>query len=118
MIYGFVNGLAIVIFSSQILQFKDQSGAWISGTTLVTMSLLTFLSILIIWLLPRLTKTFPSSLAAILVVFGIVAFLGIDTKTVGDIASIQGSFPPFHIPAIPFTLETLSIIFPYAAIVA
>jgi SulP family sulfate permease len=113
-----VNGLAIVIFSSQIIQFKDPTGAWISGTTLAIMSGLVFLSVLIIWLLPKYTKALPSSLAAILVVFAIVAIFDIDTKTVGDIASIKGSFPPFHIPSIPFTLETLSIVFPYAAIVA
>ncbi|MDB4033777.1 SulP family inorganic anion transporter, partial [Flavobacteriaceae bacterium] len=54
----------------------------------------------------------------ILTVFGIVFFLDIDTRTIGDIASIKGGFPPFHIPEIPWTLETLSIIFPFAAIVA
>ena len=73
---------------------------------------------LIIWGLPKLTKAIPASLTAILVVFGLVYFLKLDTKTVGDIASIKGGFPPFHIPSIPFNLETLQIIFPYAAIVA
>jgi SulP family sulfate permease len=73
---------------------------------------------LIIWGLPKLTKAVPASLAAILIVFGIVVAFGIDTKTVGDMASIKGGFPPFHIPAIPFTLETLQIILPYAAIMA
>lgn len=72
----------------------------------------------IIYGLPKLTKAIPASLTAILVVFGIVAFFGIETKTVGDIASIQGEFPPFHIPSVPFSLETLMLIFPYAAIVA
>jgi SulP family sulfate permease len=57
-------------------------------------------------------------LTAILVVFGVVSLLNLDTKTVGDIASIQGGFPPFHLPAVPLTFETLQIIFPYAAIVA
>jgi SulP family sulfate permease len=52
------------------------------------------------------------------VVFGIVFFFGIETKTVRDIASVSGGFPPFHIPNIPITLETLKIIFPYALIVA
>ncbi|GAB4520250.1 MAG: hypothetical protein Tsb004_31310 [Allomuricauda sp.] len=73
---------------------------------------------LIIWGLPKITKAVPASLVAILAIFGVVVALGIDTKTVGDIASIQGGFPPFHIPDIPFTLETLTLIFPYAAIVA
>src|SRR5690606_28221957 len=60
----------------------------------------------------------PASLVAILVVFGIVLGLGIDTKTVGDIAGIQGGFPSFHIPVVPFTLETLQIIFPFSLVMA
>lgn len=117
-VYGFVNGLAIIIFMSQLTQFKDDSGSWLTGGSLYIILGLVLLTMLIIWGLPKLTKAFPASLAAVLVVFGIVAFFGIDTKTVGDIASIQGGFPPFHIPNIPFTLETLTIIFPYAAIMA
>lgn len=117
-VYGFVNGLAIIIFMSQLTQFKDDSGNWLTGQTLYIILGLVLLTMLIIWGLPKLTKAFPASLAAILVVFGIVAIFGIDTKTVGDIASIQGGFPPFHIPEVPFNLKTLEIIFPYAAIVA
>lgn len=117
-IFGFVNGLAIVIFMSQLNNFKDAAGNWLSGTSMYLMLGLVLLTMLIIWGLPRLTKVIPASLVAILVVFGIVALLGIDTKTVGDIASIKGGFPPFHIPQIPFTFETLQIILPYAAIVA
>jgi SulP family sulfate permease len=117
-IFGFVNGLAIIIFMSQLDQFKDASGAWLTGPSLFTFLGLVLLTMLIIWLLPKLTKVIPASLVAILTVFGIVVALGMDTKTVGDIASIQGGFPPFHIPNIPLNLETLSIIFPYAAIVA
>jgi SulP family sulfate permease len=117
-IFGFVNGLAIIIFMSQLDQFKDASGAWLTGPSLYTFLGLVLLTMLIIWLLPKLTKVIPASLVAILTVFGIVVALGMDTKTVGDIASIQGGFPPFHIPNIPLNLETLSIIFPYAAIVA
>jgi SulP family sulfate permease len=79
---------------------------------------LVFLTMLIIWGLPKITKLFPASLIAILSVFGIVYFFGIDTKTVGDMASIQGGFPPFHIPNVPFNFETLTIVFPYALIVA
>jgi SulP family sulfate permease len=55
---------------------------------------------------------------AILVIFGVVLALGIDTKTVGDIASIEGGFPPFHLPSVPWEWETLTIVFPYALIVA
>ena len=117
-IFGFVNGLAIIIFMSQLDQFKDPTGSWLTGDSLFILLGLVFLTMLIIWGLPKLTKAIPASLTAILVVFGIVALMGIDTKTVGDIASIQGGFPPFHIPDVPFTWETLTIIFPYAAIVA
>ncbi len=79
---------------------------------------LVFLTMLIIWGLPKLTKAIPASLAAILVVSAIVIGFGIETRTVGDIASIKGGFPPFHIPEVPFTFETLQLIFPYALIVA
>lgn len=117
-IFGFVNGLAIIIFLSQLDQFKDANGNWLSGSPLYILLGLVFLTMLIIFSLPKLTKAIPASLIAILVVFGLVSFFEIDTKTVGDIASIQGGFPPFHIPNIPFTLDTLILIFPYAAIVA
>ena len=117
-IFGFVNGLAIIIFMSQLDQFKDVSGNWLTGSALYVLLGLVLLTMLIIWGLPKLTKVIPASLTAIVVVFGLVAFIGIDTKTVGDIASIQGGFPPFHIPSVPFNLETLILIFPYAAIVA
>lgn len=121
-IYGFVNGLAIVIFMAQLTQFKTVNAAgeevWMTGNPLYLMLGLVLVTILIIWGLPKLTKVFPASLAAILVVFGLVLFLGIDTRTVGDIASINGGFPPFHIPMVPFSYEALAIIFPYAAIMA
>lgn len=117
-IFGFVNGLAIIIFMSQLDQFKDASGNWLTGNQLYPLLGLVLLTMFIIWGLPKLTKAVPASLTAILVVFGLVYFMGMDTKTVGDIASIKGGFPPLHIPSIPFTFETLQIIFPYAAIVA
>jgi SulP family sulfate permease len=117
-IFGFVNGLAIIIFISQLEQFKNADGSWLSGSSMNVFLGLVFLTMLIIWGLPKLTKLFPASLIAILSVFGIVYFFGIDTKTVGDMASIQGGFPPFHIPNVPFNFETLTIVFPYALIVA
>jgi SulP family sulfate permease len=117
-ILGFVNGLAIIIFMSQMVQFKDDQGNWLSDSTLYVLLGLVLLTMLIIWGLPKITKIIPSSLAAILVVFAIVFFGGIDTQTVGDMASIKGGFPPFNIPDIAFTFETLALIFPYATIVA
>jgi SulP family sulfate permease len=117
-IFGFVNGLAIIIFMSQLVQFKDESGNWLTGNSMYILLGLVFLTMLIIWGLPKLTKIIPASLAAILVVFGLVFFFNIDTKTIGDMASIKGGFPPFHIPSVPFNWEMLTVIFPYAAIVA
>lgn len=116
--FGFVNGLAIIIFMSQLDQFKDDSGAWLWGAPLYVFLGLVMLTMLVIWLLPKFTRAIPASLVAILMIFGIVSLLGLDTKTVGDLASISGGFPPFHIPSIPFDLEMLKIIFPYALVVA
>lgn len=117
-IFGFVNGLAIIIFLSQLDQFKDGSGDWLTGNSLYVLLGLVLLTMLIIWGLPKLTRAIPASLVAILTIFGLVYFLNIDTKTVGDIASIQGGFPPFHLPSVPLEWATLVLIFPYAAIVA
>jgi SulP family sulfate permease len=117
-IFGFVNGLAIIIFMSQLNQFKDDSGHWLSGNSLYILLGLVLLTMLIIWGLPKLTKKLPASLVAILVIFGLVSYFGIDTKTVGDIASIKGGFPPFHFPTVPFNIETITLIFPYAAVMA
>lgn len=120
--FGFVNGLAIVIFMAQLDQFKvgslETGLQWMSGMQLYVMLALVGITMFIIWGLPRITKKIPASLTAILVVIAVVIGLDIDTKTVGDIAQIDGGFPPFHIPDIPFTCETLTIIFPYALIVA
>jgi SulP family sulfate permease len=89
-----------------------------TGDSLYMLLGLVALTMLIIWGLPKLSKALPASLIAILVIFAVVVTFNIDTKTVGDIASIKGGFPPFHIPEIPFTLETLKLIFPYALIMA
>ncbi len=119
---GFVNGLAIVIFLAQLKSFQvtDESGAsqWMSGQQLWIMLGLIALTMAIINYLPRLTKAVPSSLAAIVVVSLLVIGLDLDTKTVGDIASIAGGLPEFHIPMVPFTWETLKIILPYAVVLA
>ncbi len=120
--FGFVNGLAIVIFMSQMDYFKIESlvgiKEWMTGPQLYIMLGLVILTMLIIWGLPKLTKAVPSSLVAILAVFGLVKLLNLDTTSVGDISSIKGGFPPFHIPEVPFTLESIKIILPYAVIVA
>lgn len=117
--YGFLNGLAVVIFMSQIEQFKTTTNgimSWLSGTPFYTMAGLTLITVLVVYFFPKLTKIIPASLVAILVTFLLVIGFNIDTKTVGDIASIKGELPSFHIPSVPFTLETLKIILPYSII--
>ncbi|OPC67057.1 SulP family inorganic anion transporter [Elizabethkingia miricola] len=119
--YGFLNGLAIIIFMAQVAQFKIvQNGVsgWMSGSMLYIMAGLTLLTIAIVLIFPKITKAVPSSLVAIIIVSAIVYFLHIDTRKVLDIASVSGSLPSFHIPAIPFNTETLKIIFPYSLIMA
>lgn len=119
--YGFLNGLAVIIFMAQVAQFKIfQNGTevWMQGNILYIMAGLTMLTIAIVFILPKFTKAIPASLVAIIVVSGIVYFLSIDTKKVIDIASVSGSLPSFHIPLIPFNLETFKIIFPYAIVMA
>jgi SulP family sulfate permease len=119
---GFVNGLAIVIFLAQLVHFKvaGAGGAlvWMQGAPLYTMLGLVALTMAIIYLLPRLTTVIPSTLAAIGVVSVLVIFSGITTKTVGDLASIAGGLPVFHIPSVPLNWNTMRIIFPYSLILA
>ncbi|MDP2779600.1 SulP family inorganic anion transporter [Devosia sp.] len=119
---GFVNGLAIVIFLAQMGHFKVTSAdgvqTWMSGAPLYTMLGLIALTMAIIYLLPKLTNVIPSTLAAIATVSALVIFAGIDTKTVGDMASIAGGLPQFHLPDVSMNLETLKIILPYSLILA
>lgn len=128
---GFVNGLAIVIFLAQMTQFKDPDDTtmWLQGTQLISMLGLVGLTMLIIWGLPKITNVIPAPLAGIGVVALIVIGFGIDVPTVGDMASIKGDLPQFHIPfgegvgiygtpLAPFNFETLQIILPYAVILA
>ena len=119
--FGFVNGLAIIIFMSQLEQFKtvvNGQKEWLIGSPLFVMGGLVALTIAIILIFPKITKAVPASLVAIIVVFAVVLIFNIDTKQVVDIAHISGSFPPFHIPEIPFTFETFKVILPYGLIMA
>ena len=115
---GFVNGLAIVIFLAQIKSFQVE-GDWLPNNALMIMAGLIVLTMSIIHFLPKLTTAVPSSLVAIVSVTLLVVGFGLDTRTVGDIAgSIAGGLPDFHIPSVPFNLETLKIIFPYSLVLA
>ena len=122
---GFVNGLAIVIFLAQIPHFQvsgsggpGSNGEWLAGQDLMVFAGLILLTMAIIRYLPKLTSSFPSSLAAIIVVSLLVIGLDVNTNTVGDLASIKGGFPTFHLPEVAFNLETLKIILPYSIILA
>lgn len=119
---GFVNGLAIVIFLAQLQHFKvtsaDGGQEWLSGEPMMIFAGLILLTIFIIQFLPKLTAAFPSALAAIIVVSLLALGLDLDTVTVGNLASIKGGLPTFHLPLVPFNFETLMIILPYAFILA
>jgi SulP family sulfate permease len=79
---------------------------------------LTALTMAIIWLMPRISRVVPAPLAGIGIVAALVIGLNLDVPRVGDMASIQGGLPPFHIPAVPLNWETLEIILPYSVILA
>ncbi|MDQ6991853.1 MAG: SulP family inorganic anion transporter [Mariprofundus sp.] len=119
---GFVNGLAIVIFLAQMEQFKsigsDGIMHWLSGSAMFIMLALVGLTMAIMYFLPKITRALPAGLAAIITISLIVIFGGLETKSVGDIADISGGFPLFHMPSVPFTLETVWIILPFAFILA
>lgn len=104
-ILGFVNSLAILIFLAQIPHFVGESWmmyAMVAGT------------LLIIYVLPRITKAVPSPLVAIVIVTIVAIATGANVRTVGDMGNITRTLPIFHLPNIPLSFETLSIIFPYA----
>jgi len=119
---GFVNGLAIVIFLAQLGQFKVTNAAgeleWMMGTPLYTMIGLIVLTMAIIHFLPKLTNAVPSTLVAIVVVSLLVFGVDLDTRLVGDIASIAGGLPTFSIPQVPFDFSTFKIILPFALVLA
>lgn len=119
--FGFVNGLAIIIFMSQLEQFKaiiNGQTEWLTGTPFLIMAGLVALTIAIVVILPKITKAIPASLVAIMIVFAVVLVFNIETKQVEDIAAINGSLPPFHIPNFAFTVENFQIILPYGLIMA
>ena len=131
---GFVNGLAIVIGMAQLSQFQSApperipghhygpfhilEGTWLTGTPLVMMLGLVALTMILIWMTPKLTKALPAPLVGIGLVTGLVIALKIDVPTVSTLADIEGGLPKFHVPLVDFNLESLKIIFPYALILA
>ena len=114
---GFVNRLAIVIFLAQLDQFKA-NGHWMQGTPLAIMLGLSALTVAISALAPRITKAVPGSLVAIVAVSLLALALKLPTKTVGDLATVHGPFPLPHLPSLPYTFDTLKIVFPVAVTMA
>lgn len=107
--YGFVNGLAIVIAMAQFPLFEGEN--WI-------MYLLVALTMVIVEFFPKLSKALPSGLVAIIVITLIVVLFDLDTKRVGDLADISGSLPTFSIPDVQISLDTILMVLPYAVLVA
>lgn len=107
--YGFVNGLAIVIALAQIPLFRDEG---------IAMYILVGVTMLIVYFLPKFTDKVPSGLVAIIVITAVVVFFKLQTKNVGDLADISGAFPSFVLPNIHLTMQSFFIVLPYAVIVA
>ncbi|MDF0733654.1 SulP family inorganic anion transporter [Pseudomonas entomophila] len=114
---GFVNGLAIVIALAQLEHFKDGE-RWLTGTSLYLMMGLVALTMLVVYALPKLTRAVPPALVAILGVGLLVFLLDLPTRTLGDMAHIAGGLPQLAWPDVPWNLETLKVIAPYALLMA
>jgi SulP family sulfate permease len=102
---GFVNALAILIFMAQIPHLVGVP--WLVYPLVVA-------ALLIMVLLPKLTQAIPSPLVAIVLVTGAVVMLGLNVPDVGDQGELPSSLPFLALPDVPFTLDTLRIIAPYA----
>ncbi len=111
-IYGFVNGLAIVIAMSQFKFFKSDD---------ISMFIIVAITMSIMYFLPKITKAIPAGLIAIVSLSLIVYFANIHTLLIGDLANLsqyKGQLPQFNIPPTLFSLEAIKIVAPYAIIVA
>lgn len=106
---GFVNALAILIFMAQLPELMNVT--W-------HVYALTAAGLGIIYLLPRVTTAIPSPLVTIVLLTAVTILFGIEVRTVGDMGQLPDTLPVFLIPDIPFTFETLKIIFPYSVTLA
>ncbi len=106
---GFVDALAILIFSSQLANFEGEG--W-------QMFALVALGIAIIYFFPYVTTAVPSTLVAVVVVTAIAITMHVDVRTIGDMGTITATLPPFHIPEVPLNMETFMIVLPYSASLA
>ncbi|HLU35594.1 MAG TPA: SulP family inorganic anion transporter [Thermomicrobiales bacterium] len=102
---GFVNALAILIFMAQLPELQN-----VTGATYVMAAV----GLGIIYGFPRITKAIPAPLVTIVLLTAATVWLDIDVRNVGDMGELPSSLPTFLIPDVPFNMETLGIIFPYA----
>lgn len=102
---GFVNALAILIFMAQVPELIDVN--WITYPMVIA-------GLVIIYGFPRISKAIPSPLVCIVVLTAVAIVFKMDVRTVGDMGELPSSLPMFLIPDIPFNLETLGILLPYA----
>lgn len=102
---GFVNALAILIFMAQVPHFIG-----ISNMTYIFVAI----TLAIVYILPRFIKSIPAPLIAIIVLTAVALYTNFDLRTVGDLGAITRTLPDFLIPNVPFSFETLAIIFPYS----
>lgn len=105
---GFVNGLGIMMFLSQVNHFKGNPILLVLGA----------LGIAIIFLMPKVTKKIPAPIISIIVITMIVLGLDLNVQMLGDLGKISSDLPSFSIPKVPMNVETLRIIFPTALSVA
>jgi len=111
-LYGFVNGLAVVIAMAQFKFFEGQG---------ISMYIVVGITMLIMYFLPKMTKTVPSGLVAIVAITLVVYFANIDTLLVGslaDLSEFKGQLPHFILPDTLFSLDAIIMVLPYAVIMA
>ncbi|MBP8190767.1 MAG: SulP family inorganic anion transporter, partial [Aquabacterium sp.] len=114
---GFVNGLAVVIALAQLEHFKTDH-QWMAGSALAWMAGLVVLTMAVVYVLPKLTKSVPPALVAILGVGLLVWALDLPARKLGDMAHIAGGWPTLQWPSVPWSVDTLVIIAPYATLMA
>ncbi|MDD2641028.1 MAG: SulP family inorganic anion transporter [Arcobacteraceae bacterium] len=108
-LFGLVNGLAIITFVAQFYTFKSEGFIYY---------ILVIATILIVYYFPKLTKIIPSTLIALLVLTFVVIYFDLDTKRIGDLSNISSTFPSFSIPKIYINAQAILTVLPYALLIA
>ncbi len=117
--YGFVNGLAVVIFIAQIKQLKiPHTDQWLQGQSLGVMLSLIALTVATMVFATKYIRQIPAALLALMVCYVVSLFIGVDVIQIGDIAKVESQLPQFHLPQIPFTWGAWSVVFTYGGVIA